>query len=200
MLKKIYKSILGYPIALILNALSFFHKPFMVYGFFNYKKLRFMKYTRISSSSVVLNKKKLDLNNHVWIGHFNLLDASNGLVIEEGVQTGSHVSIFSHSSHDSVRFYGKNFIFKNNRITNISGPVLIGKYSFIGTGAVIFPNVSIGHGSIIKAGSVVMNSFPENSYIAGNPAIHVKCLKEDDIKKLNEIPELKGSYYNKKLF
>lgn len=199
MLKKIYKSILGTLISIFLNTISIFHNTFMVYGFFNFKKLAFMKFSRISSSAVILSRLKLDLDNHVWIGHFNLLDASNGLKIEEGVQTGTHVSIFSHSSHDSLRFYGNQYFFNNDRITNLSGPVVIGKYSFIGSGTIIFPGVNIGHGSVIKAGSVVMDSFPENSYIAGNPAKLIKNILKEDLETLNNNPDLKQTYYNKNI-
>lgn len=168
----------------------------MIYGVFNFEKMSFMKYSRISSSAVVLNRANLNIDDHVWIGHFNLLDASNGLKIEEGVQTGSHVSMFSHSSHNSVRFYGNKYFMNDERVTNLSGPISIGKYSFIGSGSILFPGVSIGHGSVIKAGSVVMDSFPNNSLISGNPATLVKNLSQEDMLRLDKYPELKKSYYN----
>ena len=196
MLKKIYKSIFGYPIAFLLNIFSIFKSTYMVYGVFNFEKMSFMKYSRISSSAVVLNRANLNIDDHVWIGHFNLLDASNGLKIEEGVQTGSHVSMFSHSSHNSVRFYGNKYFMNDERVTNLSGPISIGKYSFIGSGSILFPGVSIGHGSVIKAGSVVMDSFPNNSLISGNPATLVKNLSQEDMSRLDKYPELKKSYYN----
>ncbi|HKO15632.1 MAG TPA: acyltransferase [Gemmatimonadaceae bacterium] len=60
-----------------------------------------------------------------------------------------------------------------NEIPDINGyygQVIIGKNCFVGYGSIIMPNVRIGDNSIICAGSVVTESFPENSVIMGNPA------------------------------
>ena len=45
-----------------------------------------------------------------------------------------------------------------------------GKYSFIGTGAVILPNIKIGKECVIGAGSVVTKNVPNFSIVYGNPA------------------------------
>lgn len=50
------------------------------------------------------------------------------------------------------------------------GRIRIGNNCFIGMGAIILQNVEIGDNSIVCAGAVVMDSFPENSVIMGSPA------------------------------
>jgi acetyltransferase-like isoleucine patch superfamily enzyme len=41
---------------------------------------------------------------------------------------------------------------------------------FIGPGAIILPNVTIGHGAVVHAGSVVTRSVPPLTMVRGNPA------------------------------
>lgn len=41
---------------------------------------------------------------------------------------------------------------------------------FIGPGAIILPNVTIGRGSVVTAGSVVSSSVPPMTVVQGNPA------------------------------
>ena len=40
----------------------------------------------------------------------------------------------------------------------------------VGTGAIILPNVTIGRGAIVTAGSVVTKSVPPKTMVQGNPA------------------------------
>jgi len=44
---------------------------------------------------------------------------------------------------------------------------------FIGPGVIILPNVTIGHGAVVTAGSVVTRSVPPMTVVQGNPAIPV---------------------------
>ena len=171
MLKKIYLSPLGYIISFVQNLIAIVQQPFMVYGFYNKVQKKFMKLTRISSSTKILSRGQLDSEDNVWIGHYSLLDASNGICIGKGVQTGSFVSIFSHSSHISIRLLGDQYLQSNDRTGYIDGKVVIGEYSFIGTSSVIFPGVIIGKGCLIKAGSIVTKSIPDFSIVTGNPAV-----------------------------
>lgn len=46
----------------------------------------------------------------------------------------------------------------------------IGKYCFIGCGAIIMPGVTIGDHCIIGSGSVVTKDIPSHSIAVGNPA------------------------------
>jgi acetyltransferase-like isoleucine patch superfamily enzyme len=51
--------------------------------------------------------------------------------------------------------------------------VLIGKQAFIGPGVIILPNVQIGEGAVVTAGSVVTSSVPPMTVVQGNPAVPV---------------------------
>lgn len=54
--------------------------------------------------------------------------------------------------------------------------VRIGKRAFIGPGAIILPNVDIGEGAVVTAGSVVTSSVPAMTVVQGNPAVPIaKC-------------------------
>lgn len=48
-------------------------------------------------------------------------------------------------------------------------PVTIGADVWVGGGAIICPNVTIGDGSVIGAGSIVTRSVPAGVFAAGNP-------------------------------
>jgi acetyltransferase-like isoleucine patch superfamily enzyme len=51
--------------------------------------------------------------------------------------------------------------------------VTIGDNVWIGRRAIIMPGVTIGEGSVISSGAVVMNDIPPFTVAAGNPARRV---------------------------
>jgi acetyltransferase-like isoleucine patch superfamily enzyme len=44
---------------------------------------------------------------------------------------------------------------------------------FVGPGVIILPDVTIGHGAVVTAGSVVSRSVPPMTVVQGNPAVPV---------------------------
>jgi acetyltransferase-like isoleucine patch superfamily enzyme len=58
-----------------------------------------------------------------------------------------------------------------------SAPIFIEDGVFIGTKSIILKGVRIGEGAIIAAGSVVMESVPSFTIVAGNPAMKLKRKK-----------------------
>lgn len=53
------------------------------------------------------------------------------------------------------------------------GRIRIGSRCFLGMRAIIMPGIELGDDCVVAAGAVVMDSFPANSVIAGNPATYV---------------------------
>jgi len=152
--------------------------------------------TRISSSAFLDHPKTLYLSDHIYIGHFSVIEASNTLIIEEGVQIGFHTVVATHSSHYSIRLYGKHYANFKDKIGYVKGEIRIGAYTFVGPYSLIMPGTNIGKGSIVAAYSQVKGNFPDYSIIAGNPAKIVGSTKEKDRQFLEKYPELNDFYYD----
>lgn len=171
-------------------------EPQMIYGYLRYDGV-LLDNTRISNTTFIDSKDKFYIEGNVFIAHYNILDASHGLTIKEGCQIASFNSIITHSSHISIRLYGKEYQKHNNLIGYKKGPIYIGEYTFIGPHCVIMPETKIGKGCIVSAYSFVQGQFPDYSIISGNPAKIVGDTRRIDERYLKEYPELSSYYYDK---
>ena len=92
------------------------------------------------------------IGQNVWIGYQVLLDTSR----PDLISLGNNVII-------SVRAM---------LIAHFRGPqgITIEDDTFIGPGAIILPNVTIGRGAVVTAGSVVSSSVRAMTVVQGNPA------------------------------
>ena len=117
--------------------------------------------TRISPATMIEHEDQLVLGDDIYIGPFNLLEASGGIVIDDGVQITSHCAIVTHTSHRAQRLLGPGYANwplapGAQRPGWIAGPVHIGAYSFIGPHSLIEANTRIAaRGVIVCAGSFV---------------------------------------------
>lgn len=111
---------------------------------------------------VVQNLEGFDLGFDTDIGAFSYINALYDVVIEDGVQIGSHCSIYSVSTIDDS--HGKVILKQNCRI---------------GSHSTILPGVSIGENSIIGAHSLVNKDIPDNVVAFGVPAKVVRKLNYD---------------------
>lgn len=108
--------------------------------------------------------ENLELEKNTDIGAFTYINAKYTVRIEEGVEIGSHCSIYSHSTID-----------------NTKGKVIIRRNAKIGTHSVIMPDVTIGENTIIGAFSYVTKSLPKNVVAYGIPAKVMRHLDESEI-------------------
>lgn len=167
--------------------------PTMLYGY--QKNGVNLPDTRIGTSTTLEGEEKLILEDNVFIGQYNFIEASNGITIREGCQITNFISILSHSSHNSIRYYGNSYRKNTDLKGYIKGRVEIGKYTFIGPHATIMPNTIVGKGCIISAYSLLRGDYPDFSIIAGNPATVIGSTKDKDMSFLEKHPELE-EYYN----
>lgn len=188
MISKIYKFLRGDKRRNFLGA----HSPIMISGVRHNNVL--IETTRVGSSTTFVGKENLILHENVFIGQYNFIESSNGIEIGEGCQITNFISVLTHSSHDTIRLYGKEYQNHSDLKAYLKGPVKIGKYSFIGPHVTIMPNTKIGKGSIVSAYSLVQGDYPDFSVISGNPATVIGSTKDRDSKWLKENPDLERYY------
>ena len=172
-LELLYKTGLGRLLSKVVRIFAVLHRPFMVYGFVDPDTKAFRKWTRMGSTVTIMNRARLTVGDHVWVSHYSILDATEGLCIGEGCQIGAWVGIFTHGSENAIRLLGRKFIDTPNaeRAGYTRGKVSIGAYTYIGARSIVLPGVQIGKGCLIGAGSIVNKNIPDFSIITENSGI-----------------------------
>lgn len=123
----------------------------------------------------------IKIGKDVYIGDYlcitSILGLEKNLTIEDRVSISPNVNLVLVSSPNKSRLQNnKN---KYEFIDKI-GKIVIQNDAWIGAGAIILPNVTIGEFSIIGAGSVVLKDVLPYTVVAGVPAKIIRHLKEDD--------------------
>ena len=110
----------------------------------------------------------ITIGNNTGINSYCYLGGQGGIEIEDNVIIGPQVKIFS----ENHNFSDASTIIKNQGVTRLG--VKIESDCWIGSGATILDGVILKKRTVVAAGSVVNQSFEENSLIGGIPAKLIK--------------------------
>jgi acetyltransferase-like isoleucine patch superfamily enzyme len=105
------------------------------------------------SVRVLLNRwRGVTIGKDVWIGYDTIIETScpHLVTIRDRAQIGIRVTIIAHNREQQG--------------------VVIEEDAAIGAGVIVLPNVTVGRGAIVTAGSVVTKSVPPKTMVRGNPA------------------------------
>jgi acetyltransferase-like isoleucine patch superfamily enzyme len=92
------------------------------------------------------------IGKQVWIGYDAIIETGYPRLVTIG---------------DRVTIHARVMIIAHHR--ELEGVVIEDDVT-LGPGAIVLPNVRIGHGAIVTAGSVVTKSVPPKTMVQGNPA------------------------------
>ena len=153
---------------------------FYLADFFHRKLLRRNADTpwAVHFTSTIYFPKNISRGINVYPGDSpgNYIEASNGIIIGDYTNIGPNVGIVS-ANHNPI----------DNSIVEVTTPIKIGKFCWIGMNAVILPGVELGDFTIVGAGSVVSKSFPEGYCVLGGaPAQIINYLDKDACKQFSK--------------
>jgi acetyltransferase-like isoleucine patch superfamily enzyme len=96
----------------------------------------------------------VNVGRNVWISQYVYIDELHpeAVTIGDNCSIGLRASIFAH------------FYWGGKRSIDEAGPVVIENDVFIGPHVVILPNVRVGHGAVVKAGTAVTSSVPAETF------------------------------------
>lgn len=138
-----------------------------------------LKFARILAGSFPLNAIRVwalkmcgfKVGQKVYIGTGLLITMPNArsacdLVIGDRVAIAPRVTLILSSDANWSKL--------NEIIEPVQGKIVLGDDCWLGTGAIVFPNTTIGNMAVVGAGSVVTKDVPSYSMVAGVPAREIK--------------------------
>lgn len=107
------------------------------------------------------------IGNNVLISPGVSISSAEGIVIGDNCMIAAEVYISDSDWHG---------LYNRTRPFRCSAKVVLKNNVWIGYRAIINKGVSIGENSVVAAGSVVVESVPDNTVVGGNPAKIIKTL------------------------
>jgi acetyltransferase-like isoleucine patch superfamily enzyme len=120
----------------------------------------------------------ISIGDHTFINYGSSICAHKLVKIGRCCLLGHYTFILDNNEHGVER----------REVLPASAPVIIEDHVWIGSHVIILPGVSIGHHSVVGAGSVVTKNIPANCLAVGNPARVVRHLaKREPTNQANEV-------------
>ena len=144
----------------------------------------FGAHSRISLKGLrnIVRMENVFIGDYVSIGPnaYMYTTSKSKVIIKDGAVIAPNVKFLTAShNYDSIDL--KAIPFDN---VNIVGDIIINECVWIGESVILLPNITIGKGAIIAAGSIVTKSVPNYAVVGGNPATVIKYRNSERFEEL----------------
>jgi len=110
----------------------------------------------------------ISIGKNVFINHACTFMDRGGITLEDNVLIGPKVNLIT-TNHP---------LDPAERRATISHPIIIKRGAWLGAGATVLPEVTIGENSVVAAGAVVSKDVPDNAVAGGIPARIIKFINQ----------------------
>jgi acetyltransferase-like isoleucine patch superfamily enzyme len=107
----------------------------------------------------ILAPQRLVVGQRCAIAWAVVLDARGGLTFEDDVVVASDCQFIT-AEHDISR----------PDFADVYAPIVVGRWAWIGTRAMVFKGVTVGEGGVIAGGAVAVRDVPPYTVVGGVPA------------------------------
>jgi len=120
----------------------------------------------------------ISIGRYIHISCYTAFMGAEPMILQDFSAVSGRVLIYSNIDDTSGMYLvGPNYPMKYRHV--ISGPVIIERGGLVGAGSVVFPNVTIGQGTLIAAMSLVKENCEPFWVYGGVPARKIKVRKRD---------------------
>jgi galactoside O-acetyltransferase len=138
---------------------------------FGFENITIGSYVRIDDFCILSGP--ITLGSHIHISAYCGLYGSFGIEMEDYTGLSPRCTVFSASDDFSGNYLISPMV--DEQLTNVTGgKVLIKRYSQVGAGCVILPDIIIEEGVAVGAMSLVNKTLTEWGIYAGIPAVRIK--------------------------
>lgn len=136
-------------------------------------------YCNVNLSIFCNTKGKVEIGNHVYMNHGNSIRCDYHVSVGNNCMFGPNVKLWDTNNHPmSVSLREKQAISVAEKIIDSyeagGGPIIVEDNVWLCMDVTVLPNVRIGYGSVVAAGSIVTKDIPPMSFAAGVPAVKIK--------------------------
>lgn len=139
----------------------FYYYILQIYGLLIFhKRIRIYGIFKLGNRKNIKIGKNTSINEKVYIQGFNYISIGENVTLSRNVQL-----------YDSGLDYNRQ---------HIKASITIDDNVWIGASSIVLPNVHIGKGARVGAGSVVTKNVPPFTLVCGNPARVIKKLENTE--------------------
>lgn len=134
---------------------------------------------KFEGPGIVYEKDKLEIGNHVFLGRNFFIRAAGGIKIGDYTHISRNVVLHTvnHNIDGELLPYDKK---------DVSAPIKIGKFVWIGMNACILPGVTIGDGAVIGMGAIISKDVSPGDVVVGPSQRVIKARNAEKVKNLVE--------------
>jgi acetyltransferase-like isoleucine patch superfamily enzyme len=152
----------------------------------NPDKVEIDDYSRIDDFTIIVGGKGIKIGKFVHIASYTSVIGGGELIMEDFSGTAAGVRLITGSDEYTGKCLTNPTTPIKYRPYAITGKIHVQKHVILATNSIVYPNVTIGEGTIVGAASVVNLSLDPWGIYMGYPARKIKIRESETIHRMEK--------------